>query len=314
MTQHHDTVSRASGQGEPLCILLPSGLWLEMPDTWANRRGIMILLRCLRAPDGRPLVTSEQIAQALGSADRRNVHNFWAEFEASDADLAVFLQRRKKVDAEVVARCEQVWHAHPLWTSVQVHAEIMQRWPELGARLSIANIRTAGQQVGFLGVQRALRQQVAEGQAHYKEDALIDALFQVAETRMDHVPQVVSPLPEGLEQVIPTGPPVPLAPGGEPQVAQLEAQLLQGEASPEAFASLWHSPQGKLLLTFVLYYHGLSLGVFGALWGVHKTTVMRWLAPLALLTWRGIVQQGRPYFSGIVAVDEKGVKVAGVWW
>ena len=31
MTQHHDTVSMASGQGEPLCILLPLGLWLEMP-------------------------------------------------------------------------------------------------------------------------------------------------------------------------------------------------------------------------------------------------------------------------------------------
>ena len=57
MTHHHDTVSMASGQGEPLCILLPLGLWLEMPDTWANRRGIMILLRSLRAPDGRPLVT-----------------------------------------------------------------------------------------------------------------------------------------------------------------------------------------------------------------------------------------------------------------
>ncbi len=166
MTQHHHTVAMASGQGEPLCIVLPLGLWLEMPDTWANRRGIMILLRCLRAPDGRPLVTYEQIAQALGYADRRNVHNFWAEFEACDADLAAFLQRRKKVDAEVVARCEQVWHAHPLWTAAQVHAEIMQRWPELGTRVSVANIRTAGQQVGFLGVQRALRQQVAEGQAH----------------------------------------------------------------------------------------------------------------------------------------------------
>ncbi len=75
MPHHHDTVSMTSGQGEPLCILLPLGLWLEMPDTWANLRGIMILLRSLRAPDGRPLVTYAQIAQALGSADRRNVHN-----------------------------------------------------------------------------------------------------------------------------------------------------------------------------------------------------------------------------------------------
>jgi hypothetical protein len=43
------------------------------------------------------LVTYEHLAHALGYADRRNVHNFWAEFEACGADLAAFLQRRKKV-------------------------------------------------------------------------------------------------------------------------------------------------------------------------------------------------------------------------
>ena len=52
-------------------------------------------------------------AHALGYADRRNVHNFWAEFEARCGSGCLF-QRRKKVDAEVVAHCEQIWQAHPL--------------------------------------------------------------------------------------------------------------------------------------------------------------------------------------------------------
>jgi transposase-like protein len=47
---------------------------------------------------------------------------------------------------------------------------------------------------------------------------------------------------------------------------------------------------------------------------VHKTTVMRWLAPLAQVNWRAVVQQGRRYFSGSVAVDEKWIKITGVWW
>ena len=151
MTPTEDTVSTAPRQAVPLCIMLPMGLWFELPDTWANRRGAMILLRGLRQHDGRPLVTYEQLAHALGYADRRNVHNFWAEFEASGSDLAAFMQRRKKVDAEVVARCEQIWTAHPLWTCAQVHAEFKRRWPEPGARLSEQNIRTAGHQVGFVG-------------------------------------------------------------------------------------------------------------------------------------------------------------------
>src|SRR5712691_5629128 len=98
MTQTEDSGSTEPRQPDTLCILLPMGLWFELPDTWANRRGAMILLRGLRRRDGWPLVTYEHLAQALGYADRRNVHNFWAEFEACGADLAAFIPRRKKVE------------------------------------------------------------------------------------------------------------------------------------------------------------------------------------------------------------------------
>jgi hypothetical protein len=163
MTQTEDTGSPEPKHADPLCLLLPLGLWLELPDTRANRRGIMILSRCLRRADGRPLVTYEHIAQALGYADRRHMHNYWAEFEACGRDLLAYLSRRKQVDAEVVVCCEQIWRVHPLWTPAQVQAEVVRRLPEKGALLSVQNIRTAGQQVGFLGVQQAVRRQVAEG-------------------------------------------------------------------------------------------------------------------------------------------------------
>ncbi len=159
MTQTEDSGSTEPRQPDTLYILLPMGLWFELSDTWANRRGAMILLRGLRRRDGWPLVTYEHLAQALGYADRRNVHNFWAEFEACGADLAAFLQRRKKVNAEVVAHCEQIWQAHPLWSCAQVLAEFRRRWPEPGALLSEQNMRTAGHQVGFLGIQQVLRRQ-----------------------------------------------------------------------------------------------------------------------------------------------------------
>ena len=166
MTQTEESGSTAPRQPDTLCILLPMGLWFELPDTWANRRGAMILLRGLRRRDGWPLVTYEHLAQALGYADRRNVHNCWAECETCGGDLAAFLPRRKKVDAEVVARCESIWQAHPFWTCAQVLAEFRRRWPEQGAELSEQNMRTAGHQVGFLGVQQGLRRQLAEGEAH----------------------------------------------------------------------------------------------------------------------------------------------------
>jgi transposase-like protein len=318
MTQTEDSGSTEPRQPATLCILLPMGLWFELPDTWANRRGAMILLRGLRRRDGWPLVTYEHLAHALGYADRRNVHNFWAEFEACGADLAAFFQRRKKVDAEVVAHCEQIWLAHPLWSCAQVLAEFRRRWPEPGALLSEQNIRTAGHQVGFLGIQQVLRRQLAEGHVHYQEPVLLEALFELADAgaqaqAAEALP--VHPLPDRLESVSPSGAgqDSPEAPAAA-SVAVLEDTLLHGEVSPSKLAQLWEGATGAILLAFILYYHGMSLAVIGRFFGVHKTTVMRWLSPLAHVNWQGAVQQSQRFFSGTVAVDEKWLKVAGVWW
>ena len=249
MTLPEDTVLTAPRQTQPLCIMLPLGLWFELPDTWANRRGAMILLRGLHQRDGRPLVTYEYLAQALGYADRRNVHNFWAEFEASGSDLAAFMQRRKKVDAEVVARCEQIWTAHPLWTCAQVHAEFTRRWPEPGAHLSEQNIRTAGHQVGFVGIQSVLRRQLANGQVQYQEPVLIETLLELAQAGAQAQAKAalpVRPLPDVLESVCLPGPrQVEAAPDPPAPVAALEEVLLHGEASPSGLAQVWEGVTGQ---------------------------------------------------------------------
>jgi transposase-like protein len=318
MTHSEDTDSAPLRQPETFQILLPMGLWFELPDTWSNRRGAMILLRGLHRRDGWPLVTYEHLAQELGYTDRRNVHNFWAEFEACGRDLGAFIQRRKKVDAEVVARCEQIWKAHPLWSCAQVLAEFRRRWPEQGGGLSEQNMRTAGHQVGFLGVQQVLRRQLAEGEAHYKEPVVLEALFELANAGAQARAAEALPvlcLPECLESVSPCdAKQEPMAAAADASVAVLEETLLQGEVSPSKLAELWEGATGAILLAFILYYHGLSLEVIGRFFGVHKTTVMRWLSPLAQMNWQGAVQQGRRFFSGTVAVDEKWVKIAGLWW
>ena len=146
--------------------------------------------------------------KALGYADRRNVHNFWAEFETCGGDRAAFIQRHKKVDAEVVARWESIWKAQPLWTCAQVLAECRRRWPEQGAELSAQNRRTAGHQVGFLGVQQGWRRQGAEGEAHDKEPVLWETLFEMAHASAQAQAAEALPvlsLPEQLAWLSPSG-------------------------------------------------------------------------------------------------------------
>ena len=313
-----DRADTIAEQAKWLQLKLPGGLWVEMPDTWANRRGLMIMLRCLRTPAGRPLVTYERLAAGLGYADRRNVHNFWMEFETCGGDLEAFLVRRKKVDGEVVARCEQIWQAHPLWSAAQVYEEYRQRWPASGATLREANIRTAGHQLSFLKLQHVVRRQLQEGQLSYQEPVLLEQLFDLAavgaQTQAKDAGSV-SPLPAVLESVSPQGTTPELSERPSPSVVEdVELSLLKGDTSPSALAAVWEGTTGWLMLMFVLYYHGLSLSVLGKLFGVHKTTVLRWLEPLAQVSWQGIVQQGKRFFSGTVAVDEKWVQIQGTWW
>jgi transposase-like protein len=198
-----------------------------------------------------------------------------------------------------------------------VLAEFRRRWPEHGAQLSEPNIRTAGHQVGFLGVQQVLRRQLAEGAAHYQEPVVWEALWEMADAGAHAQAAQTLPvlsLPDALESVLPCGvEPAPMAVPTEASVAALEQTLLQGEVSPSKLAQLWDGTTGAILLAFILYYHGLSLEVIGRCFGVHKTPGMRWLSPLAQINWQAAVQKSKRLFSGIVAVDEKWIKIAGVW-
>ncbi len=312
------TFTSISEQSEWMQWKLPGGLWVEMPDTWANRRGLMIVLRCLRTAEGRWLVSFERIAEEMGYTDRRNVHNFWMEFESCGGDLEAFLVRRKKVNAEVVARCEQIWQAHPLWSAGQVYEEYRQRWPEQGAGLSEANISTAAHQISFPKIQSVLRRQLQEGSVSYREEVLFEQLFELARVGAEiqaKTPSSVSSLAAELESVSPQGTAPDLSEVSSPGVVQqIETSLLSGDCSPSTLATLWEGTTGWLMLMFVLYYHGLSLSVLGTLFGVHKTTVMRWLQPLAQINWQGVVQQGKCFFCGTVAIDEKWVQIQGTWW
>jgi hypothetical protein len=71
-------------------------------NTWANRNVICIMRRALRSPEtGKPLCPYQGLAEAFGYPDRRNLPNFWQEFQPSVADFEAYLRRQRKVKAEV---------------------------------------------------------------------------------------------------------------------------------------------------------------------------------------------------------------------
>ncbi|MBN2256447.1 MAG: hypothetical protein JW704_01215, partial [Anaerolineaceae bacterium] len=66
----------------------------RLPETPSNRKFIVVFLRLLVLLTGERLVTHQQVADLMKYPDRRNVHNFWSEFQQHNYDLLAYLSRK----------------------------------------------------------------------------------------------------------------------------------------------------------------------------------------------------------------------------
>src|SRR5712692_7639501 len=173
-------ISTASGT---IQVALGEGYQLEVVDTWNNRRLLLVLLRLVQGPRGKPALTFADIAQAFGYADRRNVNNFWREFEQSGEDFFDYLQRKYKIDATIRDMIWQVF-LEDIWASTErVTAAVRQRLP-LGAKdVSESTVRRV--LADGLKVQTPMKRMLATGQAHLREAFLIEELFRTIQQLLE---------------------------------------------------------------------------------------------------------------------------------
>jgi transposase-like protein len=269
----------------------------EIRDTWVNRKVVFILLRILRNPEtGKPLFTYQCIAEAFGYADRRNIHNFWQEFQHSVEDFASYLRRKRKVTAEVVEALVAAL-SHDLLADKEALARaVNQRLKRQD--ISAANVEAGLAQISCAQIRRILKQQVAAGGVPYKEQFLLQEL---------------------LSQV-------------SPAAALGQRASLEGESSsagmkrsdPTAIRKLLtphvaleevSPPLCLLVFVMTLWWWGVPLSVLGAWGGVHKTTILRQILGLAWALWPYIQSWLQTRIkAGKVYLDEKWIKIRGVWY
>jgi len=75
------------------------GISVSLPDTAANRKVLIVLLRWLRdAATGRELFTLQELAQIVESENRQAASEHAEQFRACEEDVEGFLRRKRKVD------------------------------------------------------------------------------------------------------------------------------------------------------------------------------------------------------------------------
>jgi len=280
-------------EGQRFRVLTPEIATQWLPDTPSHRHLTVVWLRLLVDDRGKPLYALQDLAPIVGSTNRQAASQHLEDFRQCEEDMRAFVLRKRKVDATVVEGVLAELLQTPLASPTALLACVQRR---LGRQdLSVANIKSALEQISCVPVLRTRRRQLAAGQVHYQEAWLLTELL---ESRS---------LPAGLDAsngVSSSGRGMRLA----------DPMALTALVTPDL--PMAEVPGSLCWLSFLmtLFYWNVPLSVLGRWCGVHQTTILRGVVGLAMGLWPLVSQWlGERVKAHMVYVDEKWLKIRGRW-
>lgn len=272
----HDNMIDVHGQG--FC-------W-KFPNTGKNKKAILPVLRGFYAPDtGRFLFTDQAIADALGYKARQNVDNVLAEFRSVGGDMHQYLSpNNAKHDRLCDPIAEQIL-TNPWLGIQQQYLAFLEAHPD--DSLSGTTFRKYARELDVLKLLKRVQQLVSE------RPACLDLTRYVQEILEMEV------VPRAKQKEI-----VQLFPEVQPASSGRKLPLTERLSGPKM--------ERKLLIT-LLYVCTVSQEMLSLLFGISKTSIHRYIYDVCGddLTWQIVGQIVR--WSGQVSVDEKWIKIDGVW-
>lgn len=158
------------------------------------------------------------------------------------------------------------------------------------ADLSEANIDVALEQISAKSIRRCMQKQLTRGQAHYKETYLLEEMMSSLSNQV--------------------GQNAHISPAESQEMPLSDPTAVRALVSPEAKVTEIHQPLKWIALLMALYYHGVPLRVLAKWFGVHKTTVLRWIIGLSMALWPLVNAFVIAQVKGtIVYIDEKWIKI-----
>ncbi len=290
-----------------LTIITEFGQW-ELPndEEKQNKKSRSIFLRAWCDPTtGKPVFTYQQIANALGYGDRRDVNNFWREFTGCGQQFRDFLQRKMKVDAIVVEAVQEELRKDVLASAPTLCERVSHK---LGRTdLTNANIRAALEKVPCTVVRQQMRAEWEAGRWHPKEDKLLEAIMQ---EWSESKPRGTDSSIRELEEL---GMSVPEAACDDVVQVQQEGAV-SSLLNPSASVSALPAKIRLMVVALTLYFWNVPLSRI-ALWlGISKTTVYNWVIGLAVALFPIIQAWMVNGVKGLrLLIDEKWVKIKGCW-
>jgi len=231
-------------------------------------------------------LTFQELSEAFGHKDRQWSNNYYREFEACGEDMLSFLRRENKLEESAFELIEQQILKSPLLPLPEHYAMFKESHPKIC--LSKATFRKYVSRIDSCKILTRVRELLATGEVSPNSRTYLKELLETFELSLslNQKKELVSLFPEA-----------------EPE--------LEVEKEPVDFGL---PKTQKYLLAAFLYACGVSLEVLALLFGVSKGSVHNWIYKLCTVGLENEIICAIRYWSGGISVDEKWVKIKGIWY
>ena len=251
----------------------------NLPDTVSNLKFLLVFLRLLIGKSGVNLLTFQQIADLFNYPDRRNVHNFWQEFEQHSHDILAYLSR--KVDLiDCIPRIESFVTNNLLMPLSVMYQEFTG---QAKLTMSFATFCKYASQISAISVLKQAQKLLSEKTAGGDAIHLLKLL-----AGQHNVPVICD---EFLEQI-----------------ETPDTKSTQKPAKSKLYSSL--ERKNLCLLVHYLVGSGMNFETIALLLNTCKATVSNLWHEIVDL--QSLILNSIAKWSGKVSIDEKYVKIKGI--
>jgi transposase-like protein len=272
----------------------------------SNKKLCLIFLRLLKDPiTGKSIYTFQEIADAFGYADRRNVHNYWQEFCSCEGKFLDFLLRKRKVDLAVVEAVKESVLSNIQSSLAQLCRDTNRRLCR--SDLTVSNIQTALEQIPCTVIRNEIVSKWEKGCFHPKEKVILEEVMRAFESG------ALLQKESALEVLSGIG----INPSEEEQyelVQKTQSESIRDLLSPDMSVSNLSERVIQMVFALNLYYWNVPLSRIGMWLGISKSTVYVWVTGLSLALWESIEKWlVKKVKAGRIYIDEKWLKIGGRW-
>lgn len=254
----------------------------QLKDTKANRKVLYIFFRLLTNMEGVKLLTFKLISKLFSLNSRQASHNFFNEFEKCDYDFGDYLKRKRRLEKAFPLIEKQVL-AEPL-LSIRYHYEMfVKNYPQFS--LSRGCFEYNYSRINTIEMKKRIDKCLIKDSNRIDQRKMIQKILEEDDLSADSMKKITDCFPQ-----------IKIEKKERKENIDLKKQI-----------------GAEAIYFLVMYFAGCGMNYepMSYLFGVCKGTIHNWFYKTDDM--KQTILQSIKWWSGVIAVDEKWVRLQGKW-